>query len=82
MLVLQKRIPQRLIKKAALTAKVNGKTGNSLKTRKACGEKNGFSKGSLTYSYSGVPESASQAYFFSFQSLIFQKVSFRKKLIE
>ena len=80
MLVLQKRIPQRLIKKAALTAKVNGKTGNSLKTRKSCGEKNGFSKGSLTYS--GVPESASQADFFSFQSLIFQIVSFRKKLIE
>ena len=31
MLVLQKRIPQRLIKKAALTAKVKGKTGTSLK---------------------------------------------------
>ena len=68
------------MKKATLTAKINGKTGNSLKTRKACGEKNGFSKGSLTYS--GVSESASQADFFSSQSLIFQIVAFRKKLIE
>ena len=34
MLVLQKRIPQRLIKKAALTAKVNGKTGKFNKDKK------------------------------------------------
>lgn len=61
MLVLQKRISPKQMKKAALTAKINGKTGNSIKIRKACGEKNGFLKGSLTY---GVPESASQADFF------------------